>query len=220
MPNHETPEPRYEIPVPVAWAVLVLVLWLLMGCAPVIEPTEPSVKPTPTPAAKYLNDNPGLSLGHCTSVTFDAGVFGEETISQCVPAGYQLYEFTTPRPIRVIYSGAGYFIKPNGSTGSIGFTMPRVILIPGDYTVMITGDLSVEGHMPDFVFKANYTIEDVDGSVFMGASDIAVNGGSYKALFTLEAPQVGNYYVSIYLFMVWPMTADSWVTIETMTIER
>ena len=215
-------------------ALILIVALLLAGCEakqgaiiitatpePVTElptaATAPTVQPT---AIVFLNDNPNLELGKCNIVTFTTEAYGDEVIKQCIPEGYSLYEnITLGNSIRILYQNVEYFILPNGSTGSSGITLPGMVLTPGEYTVKVYGTLNVWGEMQHYAFVARYEIEDMDGTVYMGATEIEANGGDYMAQFTLNAPTLARYLVSVSLDMTWPMTASSWVTIKTITVE-
>jgi hypothetical protein len=202
----------------------VLVLVLLGACVPVepaplptdIPPTATpqEAEPTPTQEIVFINDNPDLALGSCWRVEFVTLKFGIENIKQCKPKGYHLYEQKAigSYPIRVIHTGAGYYILPNGAHGLIGFTLPGMML-NGDYWLKVHFDALVEGEFGD------YSVDAKANGVEIGKHILEGNGPN-TAVFYLPGVR-GAYSIDVYLNLVHPSaTANSYITITSITVEK
>jgi hypothetical protein len=197
-------------------ALAIIVLVILAGCAPG-EPTltpQLTKMPAPTPTIEFLNDNPDLQLGGCKFVTFHTDKFGQETIKQCNPSRYPIYEQVGygSYNIRIIHTGEGYYILPNGAYGKIGFTMP-VMELTTDALIKVHFFSNVEGELGDYSLDAK-----VNG-VLVGQHLLEGNGPS-MAMFSIIGVR-GAASVDIYLNIIHAsMTASSYITITSITVEK
>jgi hypothetical protein len=197
----------------IAGVVIIAIIVLLMSCAPM------PIEDTP-PAQEWLNANPGLEFGGCETVVFKNADDNREYIRQCWPDGYSLYAVIGNYPIRLEFTGAAYSVRPLNTFGSIGLRLPPMTLSPGQYIIKAYGDRHMWGTPEDFNLSAHCTIEGVEGVIFLGADDMDANG-SYRAMYTLNAPQAGVYNCAVYLRITHPsMTADSYMTFERITVEK
>jgi len=159
-----------------------------------------------------------LALGACKLRTFTTEQWGKETITQCVPSGYTLYEVLLGIPIRAVYTGAAYSIQPNGGYGGIGYSQ-ETRLDEGCYLIKSDGFIHFWGAAGDASIIAHWQTDDMDSHVIMGQHPIEANG-KYLAGFPLNVPARADYYVSVYLWLQHPSnTADSYMTFESITIE-
>ncbi len=196
------------------WWVALLFIIIAMGivsCAPT-PPTPDTSQPV------YLNDNPTLALGACKLRTFTNDVGRKETITQCVPDGYTLYEVVLGIPIRAVYTGAAYSILPHSGYGGIGYSQ-ATRLDEGCYFVKVDGFIHFWGAAGDASIIAHWQTDEMDSHVVMGQHPIEANG-NYLAGFVLNAPAHADYHVSVYLWLQHASnTADSYMTFENITIE-
>lgn len=193
------------------FAIIILLLVVAIACAPTVPPDT-------VPPIQYLNSNPDLALGACKLRTFTTAQWGKETITQCIPDGYTLYEVLLSIPIRTVYTGAAYSIQPNGGYGGIGYSQ-ATRLDEGCYLVKADGFIHFWGAVGDASIIAHWQTADMDSHVVMGQHIIAANG-NYLAVFVLNAPARADYHVSVYLWLQHPSnTADSYMTFESITIE-
>lgn len=206
---------------------VVLIVLLLVGCrvdpagivvvtlsAPVV-----TVVTAITPPTEFLNDNPDLEFGACGEVMFETADFGWEFISQCLPFGYELHENVDIHPISINFTGVAYSILPNGGGGEIGLISPKMALVAGIENIIKTyGDLHFWGCDGNCAMRAYYLYGD-DEAVDIGGTPLPYNGG-YRTMFSFVPPESGDYRIGIYLLIVHPvMTADSYLTIERITVE-
>lgn len=190
---------------------IIVLLLFVIACAPAPPPPD-TIEPV------YLNDNPELALGACKLRTFTNAAGNKETITQCVPAGYTLYEVTMGIPIRAVYTGAAYSILPHSGYGGIGYSQ-ATRLGEGCYLVKVDGFIHFWGAAGDASIIAHWQTEDMDNYVVMGQHPIEANG-DYLAVFVLNIPARADYHVSVYLWLQHPSnTADSYMTFESITIE-
>jgi len=201
-------------------AKIIIVLLLIVSCTPypVIETPPPDATPTrETPG--YLNPNPDLALGECNVIMFHSEKWGDEFLTQCVPANTTLYERVVNYPIRMQHTGAAYSVLPNGGYGAIGFNFAPMQLSPSCVGIYVFGHAEIEGALPYEVnIRARFSIDGVDGMVYMGAHDLDAKG-PYTASFYLNAQQLGTYNVTVYLSLQYPSaTASSYMTFERITM--
>lgn len=193
------------------WFVAALLAIILFGCMPAIDTADET---------DYLNDNPGLTLGECETIKFYSEVWGWEFIEQCVPDGFTLYEQVGNYPIRANHTGAGYTLLPNGAWGRIGFTLPTVQLLPGCYAVKTHGEGQMWGEPRHYNLKAFWSMASEDGSIDMNSHNFNAPG-DYVASFYLDAPQLADYVVTVYLSVQYgSATANSYITLSEITVEQ
>ena len=202
---------------------LLLIVLLLVGCrAEIIEDTNlgPTYVVTAQPTEiVFINDNPDLEFGNCVDVKFNTKTWGDEHVLQCAPLGYQIHEDVNVHPIGVIYTGTAYSILPNGGYGQIGFVLPELWLSAGRYIIKVYGDADLWGCQQNCIMRLTYTSDQEDGSFEIGGAQLLANG-SYRTMYVLLAPHDANYVLTVYWLIVHPtITADSYLTIERITIE-
>jgi hypothetical protein len=200
-------------------ALAIIVLVILVSCAPG-DPTPPQLTKTPgatdtpTPQIEFLNDNPDLQLGGCKFVTFHTDKFGQETIKQCNPSRYPIYEQIgyNSYPIRIVHTGAGYEIKPNGAYGKIGFTMP-VMELDSDVIIKVYFHSQVEGIIGE------YSV-DVQINGVLACQHLLEANGPSMAMCGVTGVR-GAVSVDAFLNVVHSsMTASSYITITSITVEK
>lgn len=200
-----------------------LLIVLLVGCR--VEKSEETLSaPTaiitdqPTEIV-FINDNPDLEFGNCVDVKFNTKQWGDEHVLQCAPLGYQIHEDVNVHPIGVIYTGTAYSILPNGGYGQIGFVLPELWLSAGRYIIKVYGDADLWGCQQNCIMRMEYTSDNEDGILEIGGAQLVANG-SYRTMYVLLAPHDANYVLTVYWLIVHPtITADSYLTIERITIE-
>ena len=202
---------------------LLLIVLLLVGCrAEIIEDTNlgPTYVVTAQPTEiVFINDNPDLEFGNCVDVKFNTKQWGDEHVQQCTPLGYQIHEDVNVHPISVIYTGAAYSILPNGGYGQIGFVLPEINLAAGRYIIKVYGDIHLWDCGQNCIMRMEYTSDNEDGILQIGGAQLVANG-SYRTMYVLLAPHDANYVLTVYWLIVHPtITADSYLTIERITIE-
>lgn len=194
--------------------MMFFVVVLLISCG---TPAPVKVDATLPAETVYLNDNYGLDLGDCPDRMFFTPQWKGETIKQCLPDGYLLHEDVKVHPISIDYTGAAYSIRPHGGYGEIGFMLPVMDLDAGEYVIKVDGDAHFWGIIGDYALRAGY----VAGRemIAIGGMPLVANG-AYQAMFVLDVDVAGDYQIVVYLLMVHPtMTADSYLTIERITVE-
>jgi len=202
--------------------IMLLLIVTVVACAP--QPIVPTADTTPTRETPddvaYLNHNSELALGGCSLIQYTNQGDNQEFIWQCIPEGYSLYEdIRDGTPIRMVHTGGVYSVLPNGARGSIGLSFP-VQLLPGCYKVSVDGQASMWGEPRDYTLQAIWTLADVDGTITMGIHNLDAPG-DYIARFYLDAPQLGDYTISVFLHLQFASaTADSYLTFRTITVEE
>ena len=191
--------------------IIASLLALLIACAPgVVTPDGDG----------YLNSNPDLTLGECDIVTFHTDKWGWEFIEQCVPDDYTLYEQVGNYPMRVNHTGAGYTFLPNGAYGDIGFTLPPTQLLPGCYAIKSYGEGQMWGDTQEYNLMAHWSMAGVKGVVNTNSHNFNAPG-DYIATLYLDAPQLAEYTISVYLSLQYgSATANSYIMITDITIEE
>ena len=204
---------------------IVLIVLLLAGCRVEQSGTIVVTLPAPVvtaiiPPSEFVNDNPDLEFGSCVDVKFNTKQWGDEHILQCTPLGYQIHKNVNVHPISVIYTGTAYSILPNGGYGQIGFVLPKLWLPAGRYIIKVYGDADLWGCQQNCIMRMVYSSDNEDGILEIGGAQLVANG-SYRTMYVLLAPHDANYVLSVYWLIVHPtITADSYLTIERITVEK
>jgi hypothetical protein len=202
--------------------IALIIVFGLLACVPgtaADDPTPTREQPLPTPVPTeepvngivFYNDNYELQLGKCELKKF-YGNWGAEVIEQCNPRGYILYQNVRNYPMRAEHTGAGYYIRPNGSYGDIGYLLKNVALPDGLRIIKLTFDAHFWGNIGDYVI-----IAEVNGKE-IGVHNLKSNGLNI-AMFSTDILQ-GVYDIKVYLRLIHPSaTADSYITIYSLTVE-